>query len=154
MNDREMVWTIVILAAAYYVFVIRKQSSRRLRGRFTTGYSGTYGGGASKKPTRYANSNPRTNAHQGARYSAAPTTSNGATGPGAENVGGTKKRGWRSGMTTGAAGSLISNQWPTRWVSSTGSRRIASNVTQVPSYTTVPLTVQGIGGGGSIVAST
>jgi hypothetical protein len=154
MNDREMIWTVIILAAAYYWFVVKGggKNSRTLRGRASTGRSGTIGGGADKRPTTFANSNSRTNAHQGSRYSPAPMSGNGATGAWAGNVGGTKQGGWRSGWTTGAVGSLVSNQWPTMRVGSMGSRRIASNVTQVPSYTSVPLTVQGPGGGGSIVA--
>jgi hypothetical protein len=148
-----MVWTVAILGLAYWWFVIKggnKQTT--LRGRATTGRGGTVGGGGSKRPTTFANSNSRTNAHQGSRYRAAPVSSNGATGSAMENVGGTKQGGWRSGFTSGPAGSLVSNQWPTSRVTSTGSRRIASNVTQVPSYTTVPLTIQGVGGGGSLVA--
>jgi hypothetical protein len=154
MNDREMIWTVVILAAAYYWFVVKGNGSisSGLQGRRSTGFGGTTWGGGDKRPTRFSNSNKRTNAHQGDRYSPAPVSSNGATGPAQGNVGGARWGGWRSGFTTGNAGSLVANQWPTMQVSSTGSRRIASGVTQVPSYTTIPLTVQGPGGGGTIVA--
>jgi hypothetical protein len=151
MTDTEKVLAVLVLAAAWY-FIVLKKKMPNLNGRRSTGRSGTVGGGADKRPTNFQNSNSRTNAHQGGRYRAAPVSSNGATGAVVSNVGGTRMGGWRSGLTSGAAGSLISNQWPTSRVSSTGQRRIASNVTQVPSYTSVPLTVQGPGGGGTIVA--
>lgn len=153
MTDREMVWTVVILAAAYYWFAVRGKRGGMRTGA-TSGAS-TATGGASKTPTTQRNSNRRTNPHQGAVFSAAPVSSNGATGAMVHNVGGSNRTSkWRSGLTSGPSGSLVANQWPTTKVSAMGGqRRISSRVTQVPSYTTVPLSTQGIGGGGSLLAS-
>jgi len=152
MKDGEIVFTVVILIAAYYVLVLRR--GRGLRGRMTTGYGGTVSGGASKMFTRHSNSNRRTNAQRGAVFSPAPIAWNGAVnGQAPAAFGGSRWQGWRGSQTTGPVGSFVANQWPTQRVTSTSLQRIGTDVTQVPSYTAVPLTVQGIGGGGTLVAS-
>jgi hypothetical protein len=157
MKDSEIVFTVVVIVAAYWYFCVRGKpvNQRSLKGRQSTGRSGTVGGGASKVPTTHRNTNPRTNAQQGGGtgFSAAPIaqvgTGNG--GPGSSNVGGRQRGGLRSSMTNGLVGSFVSNAWPTRRVTSTGSQRINTGITQVPSYTAVPLSTQGPGGGGSLV---
>jgi hypothetical protein len=153
MSTKEIVWTVLILLAGYYFFVVRGgMGSGHLRGRISTGRAGTVGGGGSKRYTTRHNSNARTNAQQGNRYNPAPIAYAGPGWDGGGNVGGTRAQGWRSTKTDGLVGSFVANQWPTMQVFSTGYRRIGAPTAQVPSYTAVPLTVQGVGGGGSIVA--
>jgi hypothetical protein len=155
MTDREMVWTVVILAAAYWWFVVKGKSTRRnlQGGRSTTGRSGTVGGGASKRPATRHNTNAWTNPQQGrgTGFQPAPIASIGSGGnPGRTNVGGARRpQGVSSSTSGGAAGSLIAPSWPTRRVTSTGSQRIGTGDVSVPSYAAIPLTSQGVGGGGS-----
>lgn len=154
MNDEEMVWTVVVLAAAYYFFIVRakqRMNPRTLSGRRSTGRSGTVGGGASKAPGTWHNTNALTNAQQGGRYSPAPIARVGSgSGASPSNVGAPSgRRGTRSGTTSGIAGSFVSPQWPTRRVTSTGSRAIGTGTVSVPSYAAIPLTTTGPGGGGT-----
>lgn len=155
MTDEEMVWTVLILAGVYWFFVVRGKGKTRtntLQGRRGSA-SGTVGGGASKTPTRFHNNNPRTNAQQRGPYAPAPIAAIAAVnGAAPSNVGApTRRGGIRSGTTAGVAGSFVSPQWPTRRVTSTGSQVIGTGMVAVPSYSAIPLSTQGPGGGGSWV---
>lgn len=150
MTDEEMVWTVVILAAGYYWFVVRSKHPKQLMGNRSTGKSGTISGGASKQPATRHNTNRFTNAQQGSGYVAAPIASIGSGGqPVRANIGGVRRMGTRSSTTSGVASSFVSPSWPTRRVTSTGSQVIGTGQVSVPSYAAIPLTPQGPGGGGS-----
>jgi hypothetical protein len=153
MTDDEMIWTVVALAGAYYFLVVRKRRSdpNRLRGRQTTGHSGTVGGGASKDPSKFHNNNPYTNAQQPGRFRPAPVAAVGSgNGASASNVGAPSRRGgMRSRTASGVEGSFVSPQWPTRRITSTGAQPIGTGTVSVPSYAAIPLTQRGPGGGGS-----
>jgi hypothetical protein len=151
MKDREIVLTVFVLIAAYWWFVVRGKGTKALKGNRSMG-SGTVAGGASKQPTRFQNSNPKTNAHQGRNYRPAPIAKVGAnvgvppaSAAGAPQIVPTR----RSSTATGLVSSFVSPSWPTQRVTSTGTRRISSGQVQVPGYAAVPLTTQGPGGGGS-----
>lgn len=151
MNDREIFFAAAAIIVAYWWFCLRNKTGV-LNGRASTGKGGTVGGGASKKPTTHHNTNAFTNAQQGTGYMPAPIAAVGAGSgaPGSSNVGAPSgRRGVRSASSTGLVGSFVSPSWPTTRVTSTGSKRISSGVTQVPGYAAVPLSVQGPGGGGS-----
>ena len=152
MTDEEMIVTVLVLAGAYYVFVVHKkrQGGRQLQGRRGSA-SGTVGGGASKSPSTWHNNNPYTNAQQGGRYTPAPIANVGAqNGAIPSNVGAPSRRGGiRSSTASGMEGSFVSPQWPTRRVTSTGSQAIGTGDVSVPSYAAIPLTVRSPGGGGS-----
>ena len=155
MNDEEMILTVVVLAGAYYFLIVKgkgRHNSKTLQGRRSTGASGTVGGGASKMPTRYHNTNSMTNAQQGGTFAPAPIASIGQVNNSgrSSNVGASMTRGgMRSRTTNGIAGSFVSPQWPTRRVTSTGSQAIGTGSVSVPSYAAIPLTMTGPGGGGS-----
>ena len=66
MTDEEMIVTVAVLAGAYYVFVVRPRrlrNPRTLQGQRGSA-RGTVGGGASKAPGTWHNTNPATNAQQ------------------------------------------------------------------------------------------
>jgi hypothetical protein len=155
MTDEEMVITVIVLAGAYYVFVVRGRGGRipakTLQGRRSTGRGGTVGGGASKTPTTHHNTNSFTNAQQRGTFAPAPIAAIGSVNsPGPSNVGGSSsRRGIRSSSSAGVAGSFVSPQWPTRRVTSTGSQAIGTGTVSVPSYAAIPLTPTGPGGGGT-----
>lgn len=152
MRDREMVLAVVVIVAAYYWFVV-KGKGKGLKGSRQQG-SGTTAGGGSKAPTNHHNTNPLTNAQQGrgTGFRPAPIARVGAPGgKPQQSAAGAPQSGpmRRSSTGQGAVTSFISPAWPTQRVTSTGSRRISSGAVQVPGYAAVPLTTQGVGGGGS-----
>lgn len=156
MNDEEMFFAVVILVAAYWYFGVRgKGGSKQLRGNRAKGNGSTRPGiasGGSKAPTRFQNGNPQTNAHQGTGYRAAPIAQVGSiNGQGTASNPGTRsgQASTRSSTSRGIVSSFISPSWPTRRVTSTGTTPISSGNVQIPSYTAVPLSIQGPGGGGS-----
>lgn len=151
MTDEEMVWTVVILVAAYYWFAVKGKRAN-LRGNRSTGRAGTVGGGASKSPATRHNTNPWTNAQQGGGtgFAPAPVAQVGRLNSGRGAVGGSRRvTGIASSTSNGAAGSLVAPSWPTRRVTSTGSQIIGTGAVAVPGYAAVPLTPQGPGGGGT-----
>lgn len=149
MNNREIVFAAIVLIVGYWYFKIRPGRGRLAGNR---GAGGTVWGGASKRPSTWHNTNPRTNAQQGGMYMPTRTAYTGPVpgGPATSNVGGSRSGGFRSWITTGPSGSFVSNQWPTQRVTAMGVRQINSGITQIPSYTAIPLTAQGPGGGGSL----
>lgn len=156
MKDEEMLFFIVLLVGGYWWFTKnRRSSANRLRGSRGSG-SGAIGGSGSKAATTRQNSMASTNAQQGGGtgYAPAPIAQVGSvTGSGAtpSGAGGASRvsRGIRSMSMKGLVSSFVSPSWPTTKVTSTGNIALSDGAVQVPSYTAVPLSIQGPGGGGS-----
>lgn len=139
MKDDELIFWAALLVAGYYFFVLKKLG----RGRASSS--------PSKRLTTHSN-NTVTSGRWGSGYVQAPNVAVGLQ-PGAQisAAGGTRQAAPTSGTGAGWGSAFIAPLLPLKKVTSTGSIAYQRSSTQIPSYTVIPLTTRGVGGGGSLI---
>lgn len=150
MKDEEMIIVAALIVGAAIFLKANKQG--RLPASGGSPRPSTVASSPSKRPSIWRNNLGATNAQQDASFRAAPVAQVGTqlNGQGSiRSAGALPPSAVNSSVWTSWASSFVAPQLPQHQVTSTGTRRIRTPGTSVPNYTTVPLTINGPGGGGS-----